>query len=229
MSELLANLGYWLRDLLGIKRPFPLNSTVVPFCTSSTDLVDKDFGGSFIILKTVSVTGNLKTGDSTIISYRPYGSTGMQTRIQNGLGSQYFDKKISSLKISPSFGGERYGYLTVVYEGISFQVASVGTSGMPINVVDLIETIKKITVITGVDLVSLIQKINEITTIGTVGSIEGSVDPYSLSSKTKVLDKLEFAYSGGNISTVKGYEGADLKFTLTFTWDAGSLTQIVRT
>ena len=224
MSDLLANIGYWLRDLLGIKRPFPLNSTVVPFCTTSTSLIDKSIS---MTLKTVSVTGNLKTGDYITITYRPYGSTGFKSRVQNGLGSQYFNEKIDYLKVTPVFGGERYGYLNVIYEGISFQVASVGTSGMPINVVDLIETIKKITTI---DLVTLIQKINEITTIGTVGSITGSVDPYSLSSKTKVLDKLALTYDGdGNVSTIKGYEGADQKFLLTFTFAEGVLTEIVRT
>ena len=212
---------------LGFKRPFPLNSTVVPFCTTSDSLVDKSVS---VTLKTVTVTGNLKTGDSLIIAYKPYGSTGFKSRVQNGIGSQYINEKIDYLRISPSFGGERYGYLTVVYEGISFQVASVGTSGMPLNVVDLIETIKKISVLVALDLVTLVQKIEEIGSIESVGSVAGPVDPYSLSSKTKVLDKLVLTYDGdGNVNTIKGYEGADQKYLLTFTFAEGVLTEVVRT
>ena len=100
-----------------------------------------------------------------------------------------------------------------------------------IDLVDLITKITTIQNITSIDLIDLINKINEITTIGTVQSIGGSVDPYSLASKTKLLDKLEFAYDeSGDMDTIKGYEGENQTFTLTFTYDeAGSLTQIVRT
>jgi len=102
-----------------------------------------------------------------------------------------------------------------------------------INLVDLISeitTIKNIANIANtanVDLIDLINRINEITTIGSIAS---PVDPYSLTSKTKVLDKIAFTYNAdGTVETVKGYEGASLKYTLTFTWTAGSLTNIVRT
>ncbi|GAI54423.1 unnamed protein product, partial [marine sediment metagenome] len=48
-------------------------------------------------------------------------------------------------------------------------------------------------------------------------------------SKTKLLDKLEFVYDTGELITIKGYEGAEQKLLLTFTWSSGLLTQIVRT
>lgn len=101
-----------------------------------------------------------------------------------------------------------------------------------IDLVDLITEISTIATIqnlSSVGIIDLINKISEITTIKKIESVEGLVDAYSLTSKTKILDKLEFAYSGGNISTIKGYEGEDQTFTLTFTWSGGALTQIVRT
>ena len=158
MSELLTDLGYWLRDLFKVKRPFPLHSTVVPFCTTSTDLIDKDFGGSYLILKTVSITGNLKTGDSITITYRPYGSTALRSRTQNGLGSQYFNQKINYLKVTPNFSGERYGYVSVVYEGIHFDALSVGTSGMPLGIVDLVEAKGKLVTLSVMQIAQVIER-----------------------------------------------------------------------
>ena len=100
-----------------------------------------------------------------------------------------------------------------------------------IDLVDLITQITTIQNIASIDLIDLIGKISEITTIKKIESIESGIsfDPYSLSSKDKVLDKLEFVYDAGNISMIKGYEGEDQKFALTFTWTEGALTQIVRT
>jgi len=101
-----------------------------------------------------------------------------------------------------------------------------------VDLVDLITTIGTIQNISSIDLIDLIGTISEVTTIKKIESIESGIsfDPYGLTSKDKVLDKLEFTYGGdGNISIIRGYEGETQKFTLTFTWDSGSLTQIVRT
>jgi len=104
-----------------------------------------------------------------------------------------------------------------------------------IKKIDLVDLITEITTIgtletlTSINLIDLINVISEITTIKKVEAIEGSVDPYSLTSKDKVLDKLELVYDAGVISAINGYEGEDQKFTLTFTWTEGALTEIVRT
>jgi len=99
-----------------------------------------------------------------------------------------------------------------------------------VDLIDLITeilTIDTINDIVAVDLIGLINKITEITTIGGISS---PVDPYSLGSKVKVLDKIAFTYNGdGTIATVKGYEGASLTYTLSFTWSSGTLTNVVRT
>jgi len=101
-----------------------------------------------------------------------------------------------------------------------------------VDAITAIGTIDTLQNLTSIGLIDLINKISEITTIKKIESIEGGIsfDPYGLTSKTKVLDKLAFAYDeDGNIDTIGGYEGEDQKFTLTFIWDAGFLTQIVRT
>jgi len=110
-----------------------------------------------------------------------------------------------------------------------------------IKKIDLVDLISEITTIdtindlTSIGLIDLINKISEITTIGTIETIQSiedgiTFDSYGLASKTKVLDKLEFAYDeSGDMDTIKGYEGEEQKFTLTFTWDEGTLTEIVRT
>jgi len=108
-------------------------------------------------------------------------------------------------------------------------ITNLGTLNL-LNTVNLIKSISSIDAIANVSSIDLIDLINKISEITTIGSIASPVDPYSLTSKTKVLDKIEFTYNAdGTVATVKGYEGANLKYTLTFTWTAaGSLTNIVR-
>jgi hypothetical protein len=47
----------------------------------------------------------------------------------------------------------------------------------------------------------------------------------------KKITKLGFTWTaGGNVETIKAYDGVDLLFTLTFTWnDDGTLAQVERT
>lgn len=113
----------------------------------------------------------------------------------------------------------------------SKRIDRIGTIEL-INLITKIIEIVTVSNITSIDLVDIVNKISEITTIKKIESVESGIsfDSYSLTSKTKVLDKLAFAYDGsGNIETIKGYEGAVQKYTLTFTWTEGALTQIVRT
>jgi hypothetical protein len=45
----------------------------------------------------------------------------------------------------------------------------------------------------------------------------------------KKVTKIEFTYSGGNISTIKFSQDTELLFTLTFTWNGdGTLQSITR-
>lgn len=44
----------------------------------------------------------------------------------------------------------------------------------------------------------------------------------------KSVTKLAFTYTGGNIETIKYYDGAELLFTLTFSWVNDNLTEVVR-
>jgi len=49
--------------------------------------------------------------------------------------------------------------------------------------------------------------------------------------KDKKVTKLAFTWTvGGNVETIKTYDGAELLFTLTFTWNADStLKEVART
>lgn len=120
--------------------------------------------------------------------------------------------------------------IDIVNESFIERIGTINT----VNVLKLLKeitTIKNIESIETIGLTDLTQVITEVKSVDVVKSIEGTVDPYSLSSKSKVLDKLALTYDAetGDILTVKGYEGEDLKFTLTFTWTDGALTEIVRT
>ena len=46
----------------------------------------------------------------------------------------------------------------------------------------------------------------------------------------KKITKLAFTWTaGGNVETIKSYDGAELLFTLTFTWNVdGTLNQVIR-
>jgi hypothetical protein len=46
----------------------------------------------------------------------------------------------------------------------------------------------------------------------------------------KKITKLAFTWNADTVATIKAYDGADLLFTLTFTWnDDGTLAQVERT
>lgn len=117
-----------------------VNTTVIPFATQTTKLVDKSL--PYCKLLFVSVEGNLKNSDLTTIKYKLHDAeTWLQKQIY-GVSHAKFNAVIDKLEVTPNYEDIRYGRCIVTYEGDFWSGKYVGVAESPHTLMDWIGDIK---------------------------------------------------------------------------------------
>ena len=141
-------LDQWIGELLSyFKRITPkgveVNTTVIPFASKTTKLVDKSFG--YCKLLFVAVEGNIKNSDVTTIKYKPHDSNTWRQKQIYGVSHAKFNTVIDELEVTPAYGDTRFGRCVVTYEGDYWSGKYIGIADTPTGaIIEQITTIRDI-------------------------------------------------------------------------------------
>jgi len=99
-----------------------IHVTTIPFFTKSANLIDKQFSDSRqITIRQITLEGTLTINDVTIVKINE------SARTYYGTFTIYPDKECKSIIVTANWwGAERSGILTIVYEGVPFDLPDVG-------------------------------------------------------------------------------------------------------
>lgn len=169
----LQNWFNWFLSLFTTPNGKKINTTVIPFASKTTNILDKKF--SSLRLLFVSIEGNIKNSDKTTIKYKSHDANTWREKKIYGNSHVQFNDVIDEMQIIPAYGDTRYGKCIITYEGNYWSGKYVGSDDLPNLIIDYLETIEVINLIKEITTIKTIEKIDLIDLISTVTSIEDVV------------------------------------------------------
>ena len=186
--------------------------TQITFKTDVAVLLDIPDLKPYIFLRDISLNGELKTGDKTVV-WLKYAREMEETKEFYGVFEWNVNKKVYAITITSVYSTPRTGFVMLDYDGTPIPDATVGeTEVLPLSKIDLINTVNTIHKIETIDLLSAIQEIaliDDLTNVGTLNLLN-TVNLIKSISSVDDITNIANIQSVGTIQKILSIESAQI-------------------